>query len=492
MRCGGGGRREEGFDHVGWTYALASQLEALAEVVSPNIADQESCDYAEIAPLGLDEPRCPSSDTAGQGERDAEPAGHRELSPVSLRDDPAGAIETLRRHPVLKRALAGSDRNDTIQLMGPYWASRVELRTLAGSLVQLAAEKGGQHAATVLHRLLKLGESNELKAYEITVFDGLEMEHRIDIGDHAYLAPYRQVRHDLGSHVPMIVGRRLLVVDESPGRDEGLMSTAALVRELRWGPAITSDSADLHGNLVTEFPFCLEEAVVEGDCSTFQFPSDQQTFRDLLSIATGKHVISVGRYIRPAKGMEGIDLQFEARWSTGRLPDYVERRSNGLTVESAQMLLSMIKGWMEYRGDRKSLGIAVRRLADSRSRIGRFGTEDRMLDTAIALESMYELSSSEISYRLATRAGHYLGDESNERLRIFGQIRRFYDARSAVVHGSSGRRTRVSQREALSEGFQIARMTLIKLLEHGHPPDWDALVMSSGNDDQVLPDDSRT
>lgn len=482
---------EEGFDHVGWANALASQLEDLAATASLDSPNSEDYNSTEIAHLGLDVPHYGSSDPTEQGAHDTEPSRHIDRSLLRLRENPAGAIEALRRHPVLQRALAGSDRNDTIQLIGLYWAARVDLRALVERLVQLTIRTSGQHAVSMLHRLLTLGECNGLKAYEITLFDGLELEHRIDIGERAYLAPFCQVQNHHGPPVSMVVGRPLQIIEEPMGKDERLMNAAALVREVRWGPAITSASAELNGTLVTDFHFCLEEAVVEDEWSTFQFPSNQQTFRDLLSIASGNHVIPAGRYIRLPKWMEGIDFHFKAGWSIGRIRDHVRRRHDSLTEESAQMLLSMIDGWTAYRGDRKSLGIAIRRLADSRSRIGRFGREDCILDTAIALESMYGLSSSEISYRLATRAGHYLGDESNERLRMFELVRRFYDARSAVIHGSSRRKIKVSLKDALDDGFQIARMTVVKLLEDGDAPDWDALVMSAGNDYRVLQDDSR-
>ena len=45
---------------------------------------------------------------------------------------------------------------------------------------------------------------------------------------------------------------------------------------------------------------------------------------------------------------------------------------------------------------------ALDRLAALSSRIGRFGMEDRILDTAIPLETMYSFDSSEITFKLAT------------------------------------------------------------------------------------------
>ena len=92
-----------------------------------------------------------------------------------------------------------------------------------------------------------------------------------------------------------------------------------------------------------------------------------------------------------------------------------------------------------YQGDRDRLGLAIRRLGGLPSRIGRFGTEGRVLDTAIALETMYSLDASEITYKLETRAGYLLGTNGEERMKIFGKVKNFYNARSALVHGSRGK-----------------------------------------------------
>ena len=59
------------------------------------------------------------------------------------------------------------------------------------------------------------------------------------------------------------------------------------------------------------------------------------------------------------------------------------------------------------------------RLAEALARTGRFGTDDKILDVAIALERMYELGSGEIVFKLKTRAACYLESGSEGRLRTF-------------------------------------------------------------------------
>ena len=155
-------------------------------------------------------------------------------------------------------------------------------------------------------------------------------------------------------------------------------------------------------------------------------------------------------------------------------------RERLLSDDNANTFLEMIHDWRKYPGDRKLLGLAIRRLATSRSRAGGFGTEDRILDTAIALETMYDLDGSEITYKLETRAGYFLGKDLKERMEIFRKVKGFYDARSAVVHGPRGRGRRISLEEAFADGYGIARGTLLKLLHDGNVPDWNSLIMSAG------------
>ena len=50
----------------------------------------------------------------------------------------------------------------------------------------------------------------------------------------------------------------------------------------------------------------------------------------------------------------------------------------------------------------------IARLAEALTRSGRFQTEDKILDVAIALEQMYELAEGEISFKLKTRAACFL------------------------------------------------------------------------------------
>ena len=122
----------------------------------------------------------------------------------------------------------------------------------------------------------------------------------------------------------------------------------------------------------------------------------------------------------------------------------------------------------------------VGRLAEALARDGRFAVGDRILDVAIALERMYELDQGKISRQLRGRASRYLGTDAASRERIREVVGEFYDTRSDIVHKRLERMTPQRNREAFGKGFEIARMSLFKLLREGPPEDWNASGEAGG------------
>ena len=74
-------------------------------------------------------------------------------------------------------------------------------------------------------------------------------------------------------------------------------------------------------------------------------------------------------------------------------------------------------------------------------------------------------------YKLKTRAGYFLGKNPEERMGILAKVDHFYDARSAIAHGPRKKGPNISFEDALSDGFGLARKTLLKLFCGGMPPD---------------------
>ena len=398
-------------------------------------------------------------------------------------DEEPGEVESLlREHPVVSQALEGSGQGQAVEVFGIANSNTVELRTFVDHLIKLTFGSGGECAAGVLHGVLTLGEACELKGYEITVFNGLKLDRRIDVATGAFLAPYHEVVATSGefpSESPRHVRAEVRYYHPSADVPEG---SAALVRELTWGPAIApvgSNSLSQDGVSTLRCQLITEDSPGgesdRGEMNRRRF-EDRDRFMDFLCIATGEHQEFRFCYFKVDKWMAGLDLDADAsviqgwEWS---------RRKDCLSEADEDLLLEMIRGWRGYQGDRNRLELAIRRLAALPSRAGRFGTEDQILDTAIALETMYNLDAPEITYKLQTRAAYYLGTSKKERLEIFRKVRDFYRARSALVHGS-GRRRQLDFEKAVSDGRQLARETLLALLRDGDAPQWDGLVMSAG------------
>ncbi len=398
-------------------------------------------------------------------------------------DDERVKVEALlREHPVISRALEGSELEQAVQVFRPLSSNTVELRTFVIHLMKLTFGSGGEHAAEVLHRFLTSGEACELKAYEVKVFNGLKLDRRIDVAEGAFLAPYHEVEATCGEypspssrHV-RAEGRYYHPADDVPER------SAALVRQLTWGPAIgpadscalwLADASTLRCQLITENGSGGELVRDEMNRRRFQ---DRDRFVDFLCIATGEPQEPRFWYVKVDKWMEGLDLDSGSSVISGW---EWKRRVESLSEADADLLLEIIRGWKGYQGDRDRFELAIRRLATLPFRHRKFVTEDRILDTAIALETMYSLDAPEITFKLATRAGYLIGNDGGERMEIFRKVKGFYDARSALVHGSRGRRRRIDVGKALSDGQQLARETLLALLRDGSTPDWDRLVMSA-------------
>lgn len=104
-------------------------------------------------------------------------------------------------------------------------------------------------------------------------------------------------------------------------------------------------------------------------------------------------------------------------------------------IEASELISLWLSVW-KIRKDRSFLIRAIQRLSASTERDS---AEDRMIDLAIAGESLFlsgDGNNTELRFRLSLRAASYLGNSREERLQIYKSFLKFYDLRSAVVHGT--------------------------------------------------------
>ena len=380
---------------------------------------------------------------------------------------PPAAIDLLLGHPVIGReAEVSGDKPAFMIIMPPGSASRVELDRLALYLTKTALRKGGRYAARILDEYLTLSEARALPAREITLFRGLQVDGRFEIGEGAFIAPYAELV-DQG----LLKERREVPYEDPP--DYRQMGVAALVRDLKWGPGVKPPmtSRTPPGEGVPDVTYaCLGDREGIG------------VILDFLSILTRHELDILSVQYRAGDFMEEIDPSFKAGMTTTLVEKSMlrpfMRTPQHLEDGQVDILRAFVRDWGKGDG---IVGRALRRLASSVSRTGRFRLEDSVLDLSIALEMMYSIDN-EMTYKLGTRAGYFLGNDAQERNRTFDIVKRLYDRRSDIVHGR--RTTREQLEHTSAEGLEVARDTIFKLLRTEITGDrqqfWNTLVMTGG------------
>ena len=57
-------------------------------------------------------------------------------------------------------------------------------------------------------------------------------------------------------------------------------------------------------------------------------------------------------------------------------------------------------------------------------------------------------------------------------------VKKFYDVRSGIVHKRKKPPSAETIAAAFTKGFEVARRSVIKLLQDGSPADWDEMVIA--------------
>ena len=256
-----------------------------------------------------------------------------------------------------------------------------------------------------------------------------------------------------------------------------------MVSELRWGPAITSANRSLSD----PDPFTV----------TLDFNHNPLLLIALLSVVLGRPLPIVANALRADPWIDDfLDLGVGGGGSyfdpEGRI-DY--SNSHPVSAENRGVAEQAVRDWgSSAEATRKTLVLSVTRLSTSLSRASSWAmpnlaAQDKVLDISIALEILYELDVGEITHKLSTRAGWYLGSTADERLRIRQTISDFYGFRSATIHGGNPEETD-RRLEIRNKTYDIARKTLLKHLAREHMPgkqQWNEIVMGHVSPDTFQP-----
>ena len=385
---------------------------------------------------------------------------------TEMHSDPAELIDLLSRHPAISPNVGGAGKEVATFVEMPSKCFRIELRDMARHLTRSAVKRGCLDAVAHLVQFLTLSTKGRVPGYCIVVFRGLTMSGEVEIAPGLEIVSYERA------------AERGLVTNEPPGPTNDMpdftgMGALVLARAMTWGPCLVppKTSKDSCTNPTPDYRW------LPGGGSGIVF--------DLLSIITS-HRVQVLSLLECAPEFVDVNPNFGPGSSIGFMPDHHWSKKE-LTLEYVRHLEGRLHEWSRFNADKcDTLELAVNRLASSIQRDrGRFWVQDRILDVAIALEVMYKLKDPEVSYKLATRAGHFLAKETDDRIAIFEQVKSLYHARSSIVHGnkdqkkSKRKNKAMDPKEAGDSGFSIAWKTLQALLDRGDFPDWERLIMSS-------------
>ena len=121
-------------------------------------------------------------------------------------------------------------------------------------------------------------------------------------------------------------------------------------------------------------------------------------------------------------------------WMIGPDTQFLHGAEYRLTQADSSKVKAMLSGMDCLAGDNR-FSLALGRLMEAYRKPF---TGDRLIDAWIGLESLLlpAEKEGELRFRAALRGAWFLGEDSAERAKIFGDLKKSYDCRSAVVHGS--------------------------------------------------------
>ncbi len=377
----------------------------------------------------------------------------------------AAAAEVLATHAALKDLLPTSTHwyLRKLDCLVPFTTAHLLLHLIDG-LIAYAERTGVECAVRDCDALLKNAEANELPGYDLTFFEGFKTTECWNLAQGLYVGPFDMVRKRLSGRLERRDDPFTMEMDP-----EVAQSLSVMVKGFRWGPLIVPSTRVIP-------PFRFESHVRP------TFDHDPTLLVALLAV-TSSFPLSVRVETQLAAPWVEDLLNLEGRLSshsptTRVLVPPPPREVGKQTKRAIEQAFSQWNGLSGRAED--TLALAVTRLAASLSRRGPLAAQDSVLDISIALEILYQLGPGEITFKLSSRAGWYLGRDAETRKQTATQMRDFYGLRSRIAHG--GRSKNLDHQKLQDQAFGNARATLLKHLARGSIPsddDWSRIVLGA-------------
>ena len=464
-----------GFNASNWVERLAQSLESLSKV-EENYCSELSATSSRNANLdkqmasGFDSPSNRRSFLYYR-------ACQRESSYYrthygALFSTLAAVKAVLRKHPVLNRALGYSVDNEEFFMAIPNVGSgEADLDRMVVGLMSCTKENGFRETASRLEKFLAPEEECQFTGYQMSVFRGLQLDEEFEVANGISITPFDSIKDYLDpSRLENFV----------PGLSQiNRRGPMGVVRKpFPWKPIFLPSGTDLKRRSSLDK----------------EFYNDSGLLVNLLAIAHEAPVMmmmSIGALVnREERELIGFPVDGVYADLSSGLPVNDHLRNTPFSLERFSKVKEMFAR-LKCSGDEQArYKLIIFRLSRALLRRGELASEDRILDVAIAMEMMYELERQELSYKLRMRASCFLKRSSEKRVETFERMKKFYNARSSVVHNDKKMQKKKQENpkeyhqdvsEQFNEGFDLARRTLLKLLLEGRPSDWDELVLSGGS-----------
>ena len=205
----------------------------------------------------------------------------------------------------------------------------------------------------------------------------------------------------------------------------------------------------------------------------------------------GGHV-HVGRMFlnRPAAFNVGVGGRSSTGWTIWR-PSIEYKLTETMIPKIRQQVDTLMKVENYLHTSARHIGLALRPFTSIYDRLMYQG-EDCVIDSITALEALWKLDS-ELSFRLAFRTSSLLGKTDDDRELIFKTLRKYYNIRSKIVHGStlkSEERALVQNDEPLRDIVQRTLKAFVHLL--ANPTEWTVGRLARDPDLMLLHSERRS
>ena len=112
---------------------------------------------------------------------------------------------------------------------------------------------------------------------------------------------------------------------------------------------------------------------------------------------------------------------------------------------------------------------------------GNFDFSVRVANFCTALETLFSTSSNEIAHQLSERVSTFLEEELEERLAVYKKVKKAYELRSRIVHGSTTtKKASKNPKDTSIEIESISKRVVLKIIEN------DAIFEAFNKSDEEL------